>query len=802
MLYSIVINNKFSLFCLSFVLDSRLHRIELLCSTEANMLSNMRIDKKLLLGFGVMVVLLLLVGGVGWWALRSVDQGTEKTLEQINVFIQSNDAVMESYEAQLASNRHTLTRNPEFNARVKEHVGKVVSACDSAISYMHTDANKQKARAIADDAKNFLALDTNFITLLNNLNSAKKNSADCERKANSAIHALKERINKTSDELAVDVDAGKEKLDGKLLRERMKAIETTTTMLEMVERISFRAVQYELAVSDEEQAKYHQDIMDSFKFGEEALPVLKTFLTHPQCHALMNDVSTAMDEWKKTILPLEAAVTAMENNQREKDTLAVKCGEGIRDVINGVTEQIELESGNTKSIIAKVIWIIIGVSGVSVLIGIVFGWITAKNITTGMGIAVDALTRMAGDGDLTVEVPAEYMRRKDELGDLSHALTSTITEFRNVEQMAKELAGGNWLTTVKVRGDLDAMNINLAAMLDQVNSALANTAEAVDQVATGASQVASASESLSQGATESAASIEEITASMNEIGSQTNTNAQNANEANKLAQGANDSAAQGQEMMKQMINSMQTITKNSQDVQKVVKVIDDISFQTNLLALNAAVEAARAGVHGKGFAVVAEEVRNLASRSAKAAAETTQMIENNSKQINEGAEIVQQTAKMLDEIVEQSNKVADLLKEIANASNEQAQGVSQVSQGLHQIDSVTQQNTANAEETASVSNQMSSQAATLKKLVGQFKIRKTSSMNSTKEMPLSKSLPTISTTAPKPRSIEAVKPSGPKPATGQKNNPDKITEGETWGGSTSNIKIDLGDSGSNNFGKY
>jgi methyl-accepting chemotaxis protein len=306
---------------------------------------------------------------------------------------------------------------------------------------------------------------------------------------------------------------------------------------------------------------------------------------------------------------------------------------------------------------------------------------------------------------------------------LAAAFALFVEELRSVEHLAVELAGGNWQVSVKSRGELDSMNIHINMMLEKVNQTLGAAKELVGQVALGAAEIASASGNLSQGASESAASLEEINASMHEIGGQTNQNAQNAGEADKMARSAHQAAGNGQTMMRKMIEAMSLITKNSQEVQNVVKVIDDISFQTNLLALNAAVEAARAGAHGKGFAVVAEEVRNLASRSAKAAAETTQMIENNSRQINEGAGIAAETAEMLNGIVEESQKVASLLADIAKASNEQALGISQVSQGLSQIDTVVQQNTASAEETASVSGEMSGQAGELQQLVGQFKLR-------------------------------------------------------------------------------
>jgi len=353
----------------------------------------------------------------------------------------------------------------------------------------------------------------------------------------------------------------------------------------------------------------------------------------------------------------------------------------------------------------------------------VYSWVTASGIVNPMKTCGRLVGKIATLGDLDEDLPQVLLKRKDELGDLVRSINLILGESRSDVKVMTELANGDWTRKIHLRSDIDRMNHGMENMIQKVNEALLNVASVVNDVATGAGQVSSASDNLSNGATQSAASLEEITATMNEMGGQTGKNAQSASQANQLAQKTNSAAANGQQMMGKMVASMESITKNANDVKKVIKVIDDISFQTNLLALNAAVEAARAGVHGKGFAVVAEEVRNLAARCAKAAGETTQMIEQNNKQIQEGAEIATLTAETLREILDSSQRTADLIDEIAKASNEQAEGVSQVSQALQQIDAVTQQNTANAEQTASVSREMSSEAMKLQELVSQFKLR-------------------------------------------------------------------------------
>jgi methyl-accepting chemotaxis protein len=316
------------------------------------------------------------------------------------------------------------------------------------------------------------------------------------------------------------------------------------------------------------------------------------------------------------------------------------------------------------------------------------------------------------------------LRRSDEVGEMADTMDRFCESLeREVVDNLKKLAQGDLTMAVAARDGQDALRGGLQQIVGDLRSIIGEIQAVGEQIASGSAQVSDASQSLSQGATESASSLEEISSTMNEMASRTKLNAENAGLASKLAAQSQQAAESGNAQMMGMVEAMGEINASSQSISKIIKTIDEIAFQTNLLALNAAVEAARAGQHGKGFAVVAEEVRNLAARSAKAAQETADLIEGSVKKVAVGSQIANKTADALDEIVRGISKVTDLVGEIAAASNEQAQGISQVNIGLSQIDQVTQQNTANAEESAASAVELSSQAEQLRRMLSRFRLR-------------------------------------------------------------------------------
>ncbi|RDH85694.1 MAG: methyl-accepting chemotaxis protein [endosymbiont of Galathealinum brachiosum] len=285
-----------------------------------------------------------------------------------------------------------------------------------------------------------------------------------------------------------------------------------------------------------------------------------------------------------------------------------------------------------------------------------------------------ALTRMIdisqGEGDLTARIE---VNNKDEVGHLSLAINDFI---------------------------------------EKIHGVISNVKTSADGLADAANQVSDSSQSLASGSSEQAASVEETSSSLEEMSATVNQNADNAKQTENMAVDASNKAEKGGEAVTKTVTAMK-------DIAGKIAIIEDIAYQTNLLALNAAIEAARAGEHGKGFAVVASEVRKLAGRSETAAGEISGLA-------NSSVSVAESAGNLLEDIVPSTKKTADLVQEISASSEEQASGISEVNGAIGQLDTVTQNNAAIAEELSATAEEMSSQTQALQDMMSFFTVHEDS----------------------------------------------------------------------------
>lgn len=227
------------------------------------------------------------------------------------------------------------------------------------------------------------------------------------------------------------------------------------------------------------------------------------------------------------------------------------------------------------------------------------------------------------------------------------------------------------------------------ATSEMVNEFVHNSGEIAEK----ARNVASGAQALGATTEEMNATIEELTASINSI-------AQNSKGADTIAKAAHLEAETGSKLILKAIESMELISKSSEDISEIVKIISEIASQTNLLAFNAAIEAARAGEHGLGFSVVADEVRKLAERSSQATKEITKLINESVKRISQGSEVSKQAGDAFGKIVSGVGKTTQSISEIASATEEQLIASKEVSIAIQQVADETEKSASASEAIA------------------------------------------------------------------------------------------------------
>lgn len=299
---------------------------------------------------------------------------------------------------------------------------------------------------------------------------------------------------------------------------------------------------------------------------------------------------------------------------------------------------------------------------VDVALGLTLGSYIARPILR----VSEAMTRVAG-GEIRAE--ALSIRSRDEVGELA--------------------------------GSMNQMNQELRRIVLEIQNGVAN-------ITSGSRELSDTSQTISQGASEQAASVEEVTSSVEEMSGQIQRNSDNAQQTEKISRGAAQNSEKGREAVQQTVEAMR-------DIAERITVIEEIARNTNLLALNAAIEAARAGESGKGFAVVAAEVRKLAERSQKAAAE---IIERSEASVH----VAEEAGTLIEQVVPDIQRSAELVHEIAMGNSEQRDRTDQITKAMRELDGVVQQNASSSEEMASMAEELSAQADQLRESVSYFRV--------------------------------------------------------------------------------
>ncbi len=320
------------------------------------------------------------------------------------------------------------------------------------------------------------------------------------------------------------------------------------------------------------------------------------------------------------------------------------------------------------------------------------------------------------------------IKSKNEIGVLANSLnTSVLTLQQYISDISDTLGAisdGDLTQKERIQyiGDFVQIQKSIETIVQNLNETMSNIQNTAVQVNNSSTHVSNSAQALAQGATEQASEVEKLNTTLTTVSEQIQQNAENAAATSEETNRVGQQIQLCNEQMDSAVLAMEEISQCSSEIENIIKTIEDIAFQTNILALNAAVEAARAGVAGKGFAVVADEVRNLASKSAEAAQNTTDLIEKSMRAIANGSSLTQTAQQSLNEVVNGAQVVMDNVENISKASHQQASLIQTISNGIEQISMVVQTNSAAAEESAAASEELSSQAHVLNRMVDKFQL--------------------------------------------------------------------------------
>nr|WP_330409486.1 methyl-accepting chemotaxis protein [Roseburia hominis] len=442
------------------------------------------------------------------------------------------------------------------------------------------------------------------------------------------------------------------------------------------------------------------------------------------------EYSTALSDWGKIGYSIIEEIKN-GNDENATDAILNNCTPALNKVVEIAIKLDELtDEASSETVRNMVVCTVAGF--VVIIVCLVFAFTLTRK--TSKRVLETILEPLHAIEDVAMELTEgnlhstlEY-HSDDEIGKLAHSMRKSIrilgTYVDDIDRSMKLFSEGNFDVHPEVewRGDFVGILNSFMAFQASMAGTIKGIQNVSNEVSGAAEQVASSSNDLADGATNQAAVVEELTATVTGVSEQVEKNSQSAKEISVRVDELGNAISESNGKMHEMVDSMHEISKASKEIDKIITTINEIASQTNLLALNASIEAARAGEAGKGFAVVANQVNVLADQSAQAAKESATLIETSVKAVEKGMVIAGQTAAQLEEVAENSKVITTEVTNIAETLETQTTEIKQINEGIEQINDVVQTNSATSEECAAASQEMSSEAESLREMIRKFKV--------------------------------------------------------------------------------
>jgi len=452
-----------------------------------------------------------------------------------------------------------------------------------------------------------------------------------------------------------------------------------------------------------------------------------------EMNQIMEDINQKLDNYEKTIstdkeqklfeqlqtevntyMDIHAQIieSGRTNDMDKARGLLVQTEASFEDMKKTITQLVDLnqEGSNTavketKAVYHKGLIYTALLVAASTLISIFIWLYITRNIVKPIIRMKESANHIA-EGDLSNDM--EPLNSKDELGDLNEALQKMVGNLRDIVGYSKDISS-RVLSSSQV----------LATATNETRSGSKHITETMNEMAEGSEQQA-------QDAVTIAESMNEFTENIDKAYNHGITISDTSQNVLELAVSGNENMATSLQQMKtihhiveEAVHKVRSLEQHSQDINKLVQVINGIAEQTNLLSLNAAIEAARAGESGKGFAVVAEEVRKLADGVSDSVQDITRIVngtqqeihsvikylESSFTEVEKGTENLTDTGQAMQHIKQSVTHVADSIKEVTDGLKQLTNQSITINQSIENIASVSEESAAGIEETFSITEQ-------------------------------------------------------------------------------------------------